>query len=53
MEIQPAGTPDGLMESVTLRPAKVVVEYRPHRSDGTLDAGVFFKYDIKLNREFV
>ena len=30
---------------------KVNVEYKPQKADGTLDAGVFFKYDIKGNKE--
>ena len=38
-------------ESVSLQPAKVDLEYRPQKPDGSLDAGVHFKYDIKLNKE--
>jgi type VI secretion system secreted protein Hcp len=38
-------------ESVSLKPAQVDVEYRPQKPDGSLDAGVHFKYDIKLNKE--
>jgi type VI secretion system secreted protein Hcp len=38
-------------ETVTLAFAKVNLEYRPQKADGSLDAGVFFKYDIKLNKE--
>lgn len=30
---------------------KVNVEYKPQKADGSLDAGVFFKYDIKGNKE--
>jgi type VI secretion system secreted protein Hcp len=33
-------------EMVTLTFAKVDWEYRPQKSDGSLDAGVHFKYDI-------
>lgn len=33
-------------EMVTLAFAKVDLEYRPQKSDGSLDAGVHFKYDI-------
>jgi type VI secretion system secreted protein Hcp len=38
-------------ESVSLKPAKVDLEYRRQKPDGSLDAGVHFKYDIKLNKE--
>ena len=39
------------METVTLAFAKVDVEYRPQKSDGSLDAGIHFKYDINGNKE--
>ena len=39
------------MESVTLAFAKVDLEYRPQKPDGSLDAGLHFKYDIKANKE--
>ena len=42
---------EGSVESVTLKPAKVDLEYKPQKADGSLDAGVHFKYDIKLNKE--
>jgi type VI secretion system secreted protein Hcp len=32
--------------------AKVDLEYRPQKDDGSLDAGIHFKYDIKANKEF-
>ena len=38
-------------ESVSLAFAKVELEYKPQKADGSLDAGVFFKYDIKANKE--
>ena len=38
-------------ESVSLKPGKVDLEYRPQQLDGSLGAGVHFKYDIKLNKE--
>ena len=41
----------GLLESVSLAFAKVDLEYRPQKSDGSLDAGIHFKYDIKANKE--
>ena len=37
-------------ESIALRFAKVDFEYKPQKSDGSLDAGVRFKYDIKANK---
>jgi type VI secretion system secreted protein Hcp len=39
------------VESVTLTFAKVAVEYRPQKADGSLDAGVHFKYDLKAQKE--
>src|SRR5215470_86924 len=42
---------EATMENVTMRPAKVDFEYKPQKADGTLDVGVHFKYDIKLNKE--
>jgi type VI secretion system secreted protein Hcp len=38
-------------ETVSLAFAKVDLEYKPRKSDGSLDAGVHFKYDIKGNKE--
>jgi len=39
------------VETVTLAFAKVEVEYRPQKPDGSLAAGIHFKYDIKANKE--
>ena len=41
----------GIVESVALQFAKVDLEYKPQKPDGSLDAGVHFKYDIKANKE--
>lgn len=41
----------GPVETVTLQFAKVDLEYKPQKPDGSLDAGVHFKYDIKGNKE--
>ncbi len=41
----------GLMETVSLAFAKVDLQYRPQKNDGSLDAGIHFKYDIKGNKE--
>ena len=38
-------------ESVSLAFAKVDLEYKPQKADGSLDAGIHFKYDIKGNKE--
>ena len=40
-----------ISESVTLAFAKVDLEYKPQKADGSLDAGIHFKYDIKANKE--
>ena len=37
-------------ESVTLAFAKVDLEYKPQKPDGSLDAGIQFKYDLKANK---
>ena len=36
-------------ENVTLQFAKVDLEYKPQKADGSLDVGLHFKYDIKAN----
>jgi type VI secretion system secreted protein Hcp len=38
------------VESVSLAFAKVDVEYRPQKADGSLDAGIHFKYDLKTSK---
>ena len=45
------GNGDGHQENVSLAFAKVAVEYKPQKPDGTLDAGIIFKYDIKQQKE--
>src|SRR5258707_13399481 len=37
-------------ETVSLAFAKVDFEYKPQKPDGSLDAGIHFKYDIKANK---
>jgi type VI secretion system secreted protein Hcp len=51
--VAPSGAGDGAAtaEHVALQFAKVDLEYKPQKQDGSLDAGVHFKYDIKLNKE--
>jgi type VI secretion system secreted protein Hcp len=38
-------------EIVTLAFAKVDFEYKPQKADGSLDAGIHFKYDLKAQKE--
>ena len=45
------GADGGLVENVTLQFAKVGMEYKPQIDDGSLDAGLDFKWDIKRNLE--
>jgi type VI secretion system secreted protein Hcp len=51
--VHPSGSGEATTaESVALQFAKVDLEYRPQRADGSLDAGLHFKYDIEANKEF-
>jgi type VI secretion system secreted protein Hcp len=38
------------VESVSLAFTKVDIEYRPQKADGSLDAGIHFKYDLKTSK---
>ena len=38
------------MDSISFNFAKIEVEYRAQKQDGSLDTGVFFKYDLKSNK---
>jgi type VI secretion system secreted protein Hcp len=51
--VAPSGAGDGAAtaEHVALQFAKVDLEYKPQKQDGSLDAGVHFKYDITGNKE--
>ena len=42
---------DDSAETVSLAFAKIDVAYRPQKADGSLDAGIHFKYDLKANKE--
>jgi type VI secretion system secreted protein Hcp len=46
-----SGNGGGTAETVALQCAKIDMEYKPQKADGSLDAGVHFKYDIKANKE--
>ncbi len=37
-------------ETVSMAFAKVQLEYKPQKLDGSLDAGIHFKFDIKANK---
>ena len=39
-------------ESVSLAFAKVDLEYRAQKPDGSLEPGIHFKYDLKANKIF-
>lgn len=41
---------DGTFESVGLSFAKVDLEYKPQKADGSLDTGVHFTYDLKAGK---
>ena len=41
---------DAPVESVALAFAKVDLEYKPQKPDGSLDAGLHFRYDLKANK---
>jgi len=45
------GGSDPASESVSFTFSKVAFEYRPVKPDGTLDASIHFKYDLKANKE--
>ena len=51
--VAPSGAGDGAAtaEHVALQFAKVDLEYKPQKADGSLAAGLHFKYDIKGNKE--
>ena len=46
------GQQGGTSETVSMAFAKVDFEYKPQKQDGSLDAGIHFKYDIKSNKTF-
>ncbi|HEY1287643.1 MAG TPA: type VI secretion system tube protein Hcp [Burkholderiales bacterium] len=42
---------DAPHENVSLNFSKIVLDYKPQKQDGSLDAAVSFKYDVKGNKE--
>jgi type VI secretion system secreted protein Hcp len=51
--VNPSGSGDvaATAENVVLRFAKVDLEYKPVKADGSLGAGLHFKYDVKTHKE--
>jgi type VI secretion system secreted protein Hcp len=51
--VAPSGSGDrpGGAEHVAMKFAKVHLEYKPQKADGTLGPGVDFKFDLKANKE--
>ena len=47
-----AGQTDTGSEMVTMTFAKVHLEYKAQKPDGSLDAGISFKYDLRNNKTF-
>jgi len=50
--VAPSSSGDRPLESLTLNYAKIHIEYKPQKADGSFDASVHFKYDIKTNKTF-
>jgi type VI secretion system secreted protein Hcp len=48
--VQPSSGGEQPMENVSMQFAKIDLEYKPQKADGTLDAGIHFIYDIKTNK---
>ncbi len=48
--VDQSGSDAGAAETVSLVFAKVEYEYKPKKADGSLDAGVFFKFDVKNSK---
>ncbi len=49
--VQPSGSSEHPMESVSLTFGHVDLEYKPQKQDGTVEAGVHFIYDLKKNTD--
>ena len=48
--VQPSSAGEDPMESVSMQFAKIDLEYKPQKADGTLDSAIHFIYDIKTNK---
>lgn len=51
VDLSGAGDAPATAEHVALQFAKVDLEYKPQKANGSLDVGLHFKYDIKGNKE--
>ena len=49
--VSPAGKAASRAESVTWRLPRSILSTSRESADGSLDAGIHFKYDIKANKE--
>ena len=49
--VQPSGSSEHPMESVSLVFAHIDLEYKPQKDDGSLDAGIHFIYDLAANKD--
>ena len=49
--VQPSGSSEHPMESVSLVFGHIDLEYKPQKEDGSLDAGVHFIYDLKQQKD--
>ena len=50
--VSSGGSGGDVMENGAMQFAKMELEYKPQKPDGSLDAGVFFKYDLKQNKTY-
>ena len=51
VQLGASGDEVATVENVALRFGKVELAYKPQKPDGSLDADVLFKYDVKNNKE--
>ena len=51
VQLVAAGDDAATAENVALRFGKVELAYKPQKPDGSLDADVLFKFDVKSNKE--
>ena len=49
--VQPSGSSEHPMESVSISFGHIDLEYKPQKDDGSLDAGVHFIYDLLKNKD--
>jgi len=49
--VQPSGSSEHPMESVSLVFGHIDLEYKPQKDDGSLDAGVHFVYNLLKNKD--